>query len=418
MSCGLKNAPATFQRLVNNGLDTVEAYMDDVIDYDMEWDDHLKRTRALFKRLSEAKLTVNLAKCEFGKAQVEFLEHAAGHGQIPENFYPHRYLVLPQRKEDNIQVGASTKVVLLAYMRSGSSLTGDVVQQSPDVFYMFEPLFSMEKQLSHYFDINNKRFNSKKVERHQHILESLLTCNLSSLDYMTLTQHHLVNSLSTTDYFNCTRNVKSISDLHECLGPVRSTCATSRVVFAKVIRTNMIAMYHLLSTYPEFKVIHLLRDPRGLLASQNKVGHLPDGITASAEATCGKMYSDVERSIGYKKRFPGRVLTVRYEDIALDPLHIYKQVYDFLGIDLTKNIQNYILDMTSNSVTNCGARCIRKNSSFTVFKWRRYLSYFTMSKIDRSCSKLYRKVGYLPHVKSSNSFGATLADMPEALSEV
>ncbi|XP_046546566.1 carbohydrate sulfotransferase 1-like, partial [Haliotis rubra] len=240
----------------------------------------------------------------------------------------------------------ATKVVLLAYMRSGSSLTGDVVQQSPDVFYMFEPLYSMQKQLSHYFDINNKRFNSKKRKRHQHILESLLTCNLTSLDYVTLTQHHLKNSFSTNDYYNCTRNVESISGLHECLEPVLSNCAKSRVVFAKVIRTNMVDMYHLLSKYPQFKVIHLLRDPRGLLASQDNVGHLPDGITASAEATCNQIYSDVQKSIRYKKRFPGRVLSVRYEDIALHPLHMSKQVYDFLGIDLTTKIKNYILDMT------------------------------------------------------------------------
>jgi len=32
-----------------------------------------------------------------------------------------------------------TAIVLLTYMRSGSSLTGDILQQAPGVFYIFEP---------------------------------------------------------------------------------------------------------------------------------------------------------------------------------------------------------------------------------------------------------------------------------------
>ena len=85
MPFGLKNAPATFQRLINQittGLTGVETYIDDVITHAMTWDDHMKRIRAFFERLTEAKLTVNLDKCEFCKAQVEFLGHVVGQGQV------------------------------------------------------------------------------------------------------------------------------------------------------------------------------------------------------------------------------------------------------------------------------------------------------------------------------------------------
>ncbi|XP_071103319.1 carbohydrate sulfotransferase 1-like [Haliotis cracherodii] len=315
----------------------------------------------------------------------------------------------------------ATKVILLAYMRTGSSFTGDIIQQSPDVFYMFEPLFSVEKyHLSHLFDINNKRFDKGKGKRQQHVLESLLTCDLTSMDPTTLTQHHLKNSYSTIDYYNCTRNVESVSDLKECLKPVLSECVKSRVVFAKVIRTKMITMYDLLSKYPELKVIHLLRDPRGLLASQKMVGHLPDGIRGSVKATCDKMYTDVKKSVSFKKKFPGRVFTIRYEDIALDPINVSKQVYDFLGIELTSTIQNYILDITANNVTRCGARCISKNSTYAAFRWREHLSYRDVSVIDHSCSELYRKVGYLAVTKFTfrDMSRTTLTDMPKDLTRI
>ena len=83
MPFGMKNSPATFQRLVNNvicGLDGCDAYIDDVIIYSDSWSDHLQRIRKFFDRLSKAKLTVNLAKPEFCHATVTFLGHLVGQG--------------------------------------------------------------------------------------------------------------------------------------------------------------------------------------------------------------------------------------------------------------------------------------------------------------------------------------------------
>ena len=85
MPFGMKNSPATFQRLVNNvicELDGCDAYIDDVIIYSDSWSDHLQRIRQFFDRLSKAKLTVNLAKTEFCHATVTFLGHLVGQGQV------------------------------------------------------------------------------------------------------------------------------------------------------------------------------------------------------------------------------------------------------------------------------------------------------------------------------------------------
>ena len=82
---GLKNAPASFQRLMNNvlkGMTNVEVYIDDIIVYNDTWKEHMESVRALFNRLSEAKLTVNLAKSQLGKAKVKFLGHIIGQGVV------------------------------------------------------------------------------------------------------------------------------------------------------------------------------------------------------------------------------------------------------------------------------------------------------------------------------------------------
>ena len=81
----MKNSPATFQRLVNSlisNLDGCKAYIDDAIIFSEEWEQHLQTIRTFFDRLSEAKLTVNLAKSEFCHAYFTFLGHIVGQGQV------------------------------------------------------------------------------------------------------------------------------------------------------------------------------------------------------------------------------------------------------------------------------------------------------------------------------------------------
>jgi hypothetical protein len=85
MPFGVRNAPATFQRLMNLVLGNVRNcsfYLDDVVVYSSDWASHVASLTAVFERLVEASLTLNLAKCEFGKAMVTYLGKQVGHGQV------------------------------------------------------------------------------------------------------------------------------------------------------------------------------------------------------------------------------------------------------------------------------------------------------------------------------------------------
>ena len=85
MAFGMRNAPSTFQRLVNrvlSGLPNCEAYLDDLVVYSSSWEEHLTQLAAVLGRLSHANLTVNLAKCEFVKATVTYLGKIVGQGQV------------------------------------------------------------------------------------------------------------------------------------------------------------------------------------------------------------------------------------------------------------------------------------------------------------------------------------------------
>ena len=80
MPFGLRNAPLTFQRMINTlfaGLigNTVCAYLDDLIVVSKDVDSHLIKLREVLAKLSTAGLKIKLSKCEFLKSRIHFLGH-------------------------------------------------------------------------------------------------------------------------------------------------------------------------------------------------------------------------------------------------------------------------------------------------------------------------------------------------------
>lgn len=82
MSFGLRNAPATFSKLVENvlhGLDSFTgAYLDDIIIFSESWEEHMRHLRSVFQRIQDAGLTIKRSKCAFASASVEYLGHRIG----------------------------------------------------------------------------------------------------------------------------------------------------------------------------------------------------------------------------------------------------------------------------------------------------------------------------------------------------
>ena len=64
------------------GLFSYLFYIDDAIIYNDDWNYHLGTIKAFFDKVSEAKLTINIAKSEFCHATLKFLGHTVGHGQV------------------------------------------------------------------------------------------------------------------------------------------------------------------------------------------------------------------------------------------------------------------------------------------------------------------------------------------------
>lgn len=83
MPFGLKNAPATFQRLMNNLLrkylyEFTIVYLDDIMIYSKTFEEHLEHLEKILTILKEANLMLKLKKCRFCEQEIEYLGHIAG----------------------------------------------------------------------------------------------------------------------------------------------------------------------------------------------------------------------------------------------------------------------------------------------------------------------------------------------------
>lgn len=84
---GLMNAPFYFSKLMQTVLEPLRDkivifYLDDMLIPAEDWSDLMMRLRQVLEQLQEAKLTIKLSKCEFGKRRIEYLGYIISNAGI------------------------------------------------------------------------------------------------------------------------------------------------------------------------------------------------------------------------------------------------------------------------------------------------------------------------------------------------
>ena len=108
MPFGASNAPATFQRLIENCLGDLNlrwcvVYLDDIIVYGKSPEEILERLGAVFEKLRKAGLKLKPSKCEFFKEQIQFLGHIVskeGISTCPEKVHAVQEWPMPKTIND------------------------------------------------------------------------------------------------------------------------------------------------------------------------------------------------------------------------------------------------------------------------------------------------------------------------------
>src|SRR6266542_1232909 len=87
MPFGLNNAPATFQRLINKVLRQylgkfVQVYLNNVIIYLNNLDEHKRHIKAVLEKIREANLKLKPSKCQWFQTELKFVGHLVGRNGI------------------------------------------------------------------------------------------------------------------------------------------------------------------------------------------------------------------------------------------------------------------------------------------------------------------------------------------------
>ncbi|KAM8974022.1 carbohydrate sulfotransferase 1-like [Pelodytes ibericus] len=317
-------------------------------------------------------------------------------------------------------------IIIFATTRTGSSFLGQFFNQNPEIFYLYEPLFHVQRTFSN----SSSRVQVDRrslVGAFRDLLHNLYDCDFYFLEnYIWPTpKDHATSSFFRRGASNalcspplcdhihkeehiCSKNCKTVN-----LTLASKSCQTYKHMAIKTVRIPKIGDLRTLVEDPRlnFKIIHLVRDPRGILASRistfidlyrtwkiwNSTGKQPRNIDLTQiTTTCEDFSESVETGFSRPSWLKGKYMLVRYEDIATDPVRKAKEMYDFLGLEWRQDVQTWIEQNTNGSVVPSVnfKYSTSRNSAETYENWRLHLCLDIVQKLQDMCNATFSLLGY------------------------
>ena len=151
---------------------------------------------------------------------------------------------------------------------------------------------------------------------------------------------------------------KAYKAAESCISIFEEKCTTSTLKVTKTVRGTMAEVGDLLSANPNFRVIHLIRDPRPVVMSRRThssfrsiySGDIDKGfggdISKEAHVYCDIVVRDLKQAATLEERYPGRILQVIYEDFVQNPVQYITAIYKYLEQPLSQKLKDWIVHTT------------------------------------------------------------------------
>ena len=191
------------------------------------------------------------------------------------------------------------------------------------------------------------------------------------------------------EYKHCMKRTNVTIHEH-CMETLKGMCSSRSLHALKTVRMTMQSVEFMLEDNPNLRIIHLVRDPRGVVLSrQHTVSfrglYSGDDMPKEAALYCTQAVEDIKLREVIERRYPGRTLQVVYEDLTQNPMHFAEKIYSFLEEKIPADINAWWFDNTKGIV---------KDSKQIAEKWQSKLSYGISKSISEVCSEFYRSVKY------------------------
>lgn len=159
--------------------------------------------------------------------------------------------------------------------------------------------------------------------------------------------------------------------------------------------TNLFHVDKLFEWYPNSKVIHIIRDPRSVLSSEIFTKNKP-GYLISKKSPFYKIglffivtfvwWRAVNKHNYYKKKYQGRYLLVKFEDLFLHNRNTVNMICNYLDINFEKNMLSPPIKGSSFKQTH---------DYNPTNSWKKYLPRHYSFLVKFMLSKQLKKLGYI-----------------------
>ncbi|XP_056599576.1 carbohydrate sulfotransferase 2a [Triplophysa dalaica] len=342
------------------------------------------------------------------------------------------------------QVKKRQLVYVLTTWRSGSSFFGELFNQNPDVFFLYEPMWHIWQKL-----YPGDAVSLQGAARD--MLSSLYRCDFSVFQLYNTPGGRNITSLglfgATLNKVICSyplcasyrKEVVGMVDDKVCkkcppqnLQLLEEECLKYNTIVIKGVRILDIHVLGPLMEDPSLnlKVIHLVRDPRAVANSRIKSRHglirenlqvvrsrdpklrrVPfvdanhkmnkkDGSDyhsiGAMEVICERMTKTLQTALHPPRWFKGKYMTVRYEDLVENPVKTVQNVYRFVNLSANHNIEIFAMNMTTGTSASTKPFIVSsRNATQAANAWRTVLSYQQIRQVEEYCQHAMSLLGYL-----------------------
>jgi len=178
-------------------------------------------------------------------------------------------------------------------------------------------------------------------------------------------------------------------------------------------------LYHvptIIEWFPEAKIVHLLRDPRAILASQLNKKNKAIGLEETLPLKSGNFFFNfiimvhvtitwlyaVRLHRKYIKRYPEHYLLLKFEDLISQPEINIRKLCDFLNIEFDANMLQP--KQAASSFKQEQAKGITGFDVQTLARWKRYLKPWMQKWMFFWTGKYLKELGYNDNKKPTRKF--------------
>jgi len=280
-------------------------------------------------------------------------------------------------KKENLGIDNKKIIFVSGLYRSGTSILAQIIGAHPKVFITYDSL-------------KYPRFIFKKKINHKTI-KNIIDETFDRLFYrwnIKIDKKSILKKLTKTEKINHATVYKLL------LEEIKKIYKPNASIYGEKVALEWRFIPEFLRMYPKAKVIHIVRDPRDVVASYKK-------ITSEKKLaymnTVFNAYASM-KEIKFLREYYGKnkLMIIKLEDLVQNPNLFTEKISSFLKINFDKKMLNFINFKSKNGkkwISNSSFS--KKNKLFdNTHRWKKYLNHKEINFIEFILKDVMKEYNY------------------------